>query len=520
MGEKNRRQTTLSALVVMVCTLGSRLLGFVRLALIGAFFGADGPADVINAVFSIPNNMRKLMAEGALSSAFIPELSRAIVDDKEGKTSRELSRKIIGFQLVILIPLTVLSIVFVPTVIRIFTSFDSPEKILLSEQLFVWLINYAVLISISAVLMAVLNSHSRFLIPALTPILFSISVISSLVLFHERFGIFAMAIGVLVGGVAQLLFQLPLYSKLGYTLLPSFRFREERFQRVLKQWFPVLATSSIFAINQQVAILIASSISDGSVSALSNAIVFWQLPSGIFSASITTVLFPKMSRQAGEGEHKALIDTVEYGIKALAVLLIPSAFIMSFLGKEIISLALQRGLFKKEFTEAAAHVLTGYCVGMFTVGVYNFSQRFYYSLRDYRTPFIAALVTVVLDIVLSLILKDTELAVAGLSWANSIAFTTGMIILLAGAARKTGYHPRWKAIGITIAKVIVSLIPAWLFFRLVGQFTGWDWWEDGSNMRTFLLLLLNGTGSVALILLMYSLLKVEFVSIIRRRGKK
>ena len=520
MKEKSKRESTLSAYIVMGCTLASRLLGFVRTALVSAFFGASGSADVLNAVFSIPNNLRKLMAEGALSSAFIPELSRNLVNDKSGVRARELSRKIIGFQLIILIPLTILSIIFAPTVINIFTSFDSPEKVLLSKKLFVWLINYALLISVSAVLMAVLNSHSKFLVPALTPILFSISVISSLVLFHEKFGVFAMAIGVLVGGIAQLIFQYPLYRKLKYSLIPSFNFKDEDFNHVLKQWFPVLATSSIFAINHQVAILIASSISDGSVSALTNAIVFWQLPSGIFSASITTVLFPKMSRQAGLKDYKAMTETVEYGIKALSILLIPSAFIMGILGKEIISLAFQRGLFEAENTLAASKVLIGYCAGMLIVGVYNFVQRFYYSLRDFKTPFIAAFVTVVLDIILSIILKDTFLAVAGLAWANSISFTIGLIILLIGMGRKTGESIKWLSVISTFMKSLLSIIPAALFIYIMGSITGRNWWADGSTWKTFFLLFINGTGSVLLILLMFSLLKVEFISIIKKPRKK
>lgn len=517
MREKSKRDTTLSAYIVMACTLGSRILGFVRTALIGAYFGGSGPADVVNAVFSIPNNLRKLMAEGALSSAFIPELSRNIVEDESGVRARELSRKIIGFQLVILIPLVVLSIIFTPFVINIFTSFDDPEKVLLSQKLFKWLINYAVLISISAVLMAVLNSHSKFLVPALTPILFSLSVITSLVLFNETLGVFAMAIGVLVGGVGQLLFQLPLYRKLKYTLLPSFNFQDDDFKRVLRQWFPVLATSSVFAINHAVAIRIATPISDGSVSALTNAIVFWQLPAGIFSASITTVLFPKLSRLAGLKEYKSMTETVEYGIKALAILLIPSAFIMGVLGKEIISFALQRGEFSALNTLNASKVLVGYCAGMLIVGIYQFVQRFYYSLRDYRTPFIAATITVILDIILSLILKDTFLSVSGLAWANSISFSAGMIILLKGISSRTGYTIDWHSVMGTIGKATLSLIPAGLFIYTMGSITGRQWWMDGSSLKSFFLLLVYGGGSVLLILLMFSLLKVEFISILKRK---
>ncbi len=517
MPDQRKRSTTLSAMIVMVCTFASRLLGFVRIALVSRYFGASGIVDVFNHIFTIPNSLRKLMAEGALSSAFIPELSRNIINDKTGEKARKLSRNIIGFQLLVLVPLTIISIIFSPFVVKVFVSYSEPEQILLSEKLFVWLINYSILISISAVLMAVLNSHRRFLVPALTPLLFSVSVISSLVFFHDQLGIYAVVIGILVGGLAQLIFQLPFYKSLNYSLLPSFSFNNDEFKRVLKLWFPILATSSIFAVSQWVAVKIASSLSDGSVSALTNAIVFWQLPSGIFAASITTVLFPKLSRQASKNDYRAMTDTVQYGIKALAVLLIPSAFLFAVLGREIIALALLNGKFTPENTILTARVLVGYCAGMFIIGVYNFSQRFFYSLKDYRIPFIAALVTLILDIILSLILKDTFLEVAGLSWANTISFTVGVVILVVSMGKKTGLGLDWKDIFITILKTLISLIPAIIYIYILGRFTGRDWWMAGSSLSTFSYLFLYGIGSCLIILLMFNLLKVEFISIIKRK---
>ncbi|MCP4162281.1 MAG: murein biosynthesis integral membrane protein MurJ [Deltaproteobacteria bacterium] len=517
MPDQKKRSTTLSAMIVMVCTFASRLLGFVRIALVSRYFGASGTVDVFNNIFAIPNSLRKLMAEGALSSAFIPELSKAIVDDQSGEKAKKLSRNILGFQLLVLVPLTIVSIIFAPYVVKVFVSFSEPEKILLSEKLFVWLINYSILISVSAVLMAVLNSHRRFLVPALTPLLYSVSVITSLVCFHEQFGIYAVVIGTLVGGLAQILFQLPFYKSLNYRILPSFAFKNDEFKRVLKQWFPILATSSIFAITHLVAVKIASSLSDGSVSALTNAIVFWQLPSGIFAASITTVLFPKLSREASKNDYRSMTDTVQYGIKALAILLIPSAFLFAVLGREIIALALLNGKFTPENTILTARVLVGYCAGMFILGVYNFSQRFFYSLRDYKTPFTAALVTLVLDIILSLILKNTFLEVAGLSWANTIAFTVGVIILVASMGKKTGFGLDWKDIFSTIIKTLISLFPAIIYIYILGRFTGRDWWMAGSSLSTFAYLFLYGIGSCLIILLMFNLLKVEFISIIKRK---
>ena len=328
---ESSRKTSISAIAVMLCTLISRILGFIRIAVIGAFFGASGEADVLNSVFSIPNNLRKLMAEGALSTSFIPVLSESIVKEKNHEATAGLVRNILSFQAVILIPLCILSIVFADFLINgILLDFDDPYLRELSVSLFRWFINYILLISISAALMAVLNSNGYFFIPAITPLLFSVSVITSIITLYKTLGIFSMAAGVLAGGLLQVLFQLPLFYKLGYDLKPDFKFNSSYFKKIMKNWGPVAATASVFTINQQIAIRFASGLDTGSTSSLSYALVFWQLPFGIFSASITTVLFPKMSRFKAEGDTEGLLNTVSAGLRNLMCLLIPSGLFLFF----------------------------------------------------------------------------------------------------------------------------------------------------------------------------------------------
>ncbi len=242
----------------MACTLLARALGFVRNIIIAALFGATGSADVLNAVFNIPNNFRKLLAEGALSSAFIPVLSQALIRDPEGNTARKLVGNILTFQLIVLIPLMTLSVVFARPIISVFLDFSEPVKMSASAGLFRWICHYLLLISISAVLMGILNSHGIFITPALTPVLFSVCVIGSILLLHRRLGVFSMAVGVLAGGVLQIVFQLPLFRKAGYSLRPNVDFSNPAFKRVIRLWLPVVATSSIFAVNQQIAIRFAS----------------------------------------------------------------------------------------------------------------------------------------------------------------------------------------------------------------------------------------------------------------------
>lgn len=515
--EQSLQKSTKNTALVMISTFTSRLLGFVRIAVIGAVFGATGQADVINAVFTIPNNLRKLLAEGALSSAFIPVLSSAIVQNSEKKRPIKIARNVLTFQFIILIPLCLLSIIFArPLISHVLINFTNPELTELSISLFRFLINYILLVSISAVMIAVLNSYNIFFIPAITPILFSISVIFSILFLHRFLGVFAMGVGVLVGGIAQILFQTPLFRRLQFDFHFDFQFRNRDFIVILKRWLPVAATASIFTINQQIAIRFATGLEIGSSTALAFALVFFQLPYGIFSASVTTVLFPRLSRQAADSDMDGLRETVQYGIRSLMVVLIPSAIILGLLGKEIISVALYRGEFTREATMVTDHVLTGYIIGLFFVGCYHFLQRFFYALGDYSATFRIALIVFVLDVGFSLWLKETRLRVVGLAVANSIAFSCGCLLMLFLAKRKVKLL-NWKEIAVTLLKVTISMIPLICFLIGYKTLTG-AWWEEGSTFKAFGLLLLSAVGSIVIIIFMYYLLNVEMMrNLIRRK---
>ncbi len=514
------RHNTVSTIIVMGSTFISRLLGFIRIAVIGAVFGASGNADVLNLVFNIPNNLRKLLAEGALSSAFIPTLARCHVGDPTLQTSRHLVRQLIGFQLVVLIPIVLFSVISPATIINVILDFPELDKQVLASELFRWLILYLVLISVAAVLMGTLNSHQSFLVPALAPLLFSFAVIGSILLLHQKYGVFSMVIGVLIGGVGQLVVHIPSIRHLGYRLTPHFDFSSPEFRKVLRQWLPVVSTASVFAVNQQIALFFASGLADGSGSAMTNALVFWQLPFGIFAASITTVLFPAMSRQHALQDTLGLGDSIESGLRGLILLLIPSGVGLAVLGREMIAVALQRGAFSAEATILAARVLVYYSIGLFSVGGFNFLQRAYYACDDYRTPLRVAVITVILDVLLSLWLKETVLGVAGLALANSIAFTVGFLLYLPPLYRHTE--------GFSLKRIVRALIPAtfgsvaavlvvFVLRRILPYFgVSSLWWSRGSNFRNLVLFLLHAVPAAITLIGIYHLFGLNLRSI--RRG--
>lgn len=261
----------------------------------------------------------------------------------------------------------------------------------------------------------------------------------------------------------------------------------------------------------------ASGLEDGSGSAMTNALTFWQLPFGIFGASIITVLFPRMSRQAAAGDSEGLLQSLQFGFRYLVALLVPSALIMGMLSHEIVAVALQRGEFLPVYTDLAARALTGYCLGLLSVGAFSFFQRFFYAIGDFRTPMITALIAFTLDVALSLWLKETRLRVVGLAVANSVAFTVALGFMVNRVHRKVG-HLDFGRIGVTFGKVTLSLIPVAIAIRIFRLATG-NWWIDGSTLLNLGRLSLIGGISVVIVVGLYYLLRVEAFWTLFTRGR-
>jgi putative peptidoglycan lipid II flippase len=325
-------------------------------------------------------------------------------------------------------------------------------------------------------------------------------------------------VGVLTGGILQLLCQLPALRRQGYLFRPSFRFNNPDLRRTAKLWVPYLASASIVAINQYIATLFASGLEDGSVTAIANSVMFLQIPLGIFMTSVATVQFPKMSRQAAAQDMEGLRGSVSYGIQFIIILLVPSAVLLCLFGKEIISATIQRGHFRPQGTLLASRALTAYALGLVSMGLYTFLQRLFNSFKSFVVPIASAAVIAVIDIVLSLILKETPLRVSGLAYANTIAFTAGMILLMILARRRLG-RVGLASILLTLGKSILGSLP---MAALLIVFLRWkpDAWVHGGALRTTALFAGVVALAVCMTLLMYALLRVPFLADLFRKRQR
>ncbi len=472
-----------ASLMVMVATLGSRLLGFVRSAVIATVFGASGQADALNLAFTVPNNLRKLLAEGALSSAFIPVLSAARSGDHSGSRARSFFRGLLGVQMLVLLPLTALILLAPRATASVFFSFPDASLQREVSDLLQGMVIYLPLVSISAILMATLQVHRRFLVPSLTPLVFSIAVIASVATLSSTLGPWSMVLGVLVGGLLQVAVQVPGVLRAGYSLIPSLPRGNADLRTAMRRWLPVLFSASLFTIAQQVAIRIASGLPAGSGSALSYGIVFYQLPFGVFSASIATVFFPTFAERGARGDLAGLARSASIASETLLALLLPSAVLLMVLAEPMVMVTLQGGQFTREASELTAQVLFWYALGLVGAGWFNLLQRVSYARADYRSPLWVAVAVVTLNIGLSLLLVEVTQSVIGLPLANSISFTAGAILLLVVQHRTLGsllQKAQLRAIlGIVLASAAIGiylelgrrlLVPLYQQGRSVGSF--------------------------------------------------
>ncbi len=515
---KQKDYTERNTYVIMISTLISRILGIVRISIISMIFGASGTADVINFTFNIPNNLRKLLAEGALSSAYIPVLSKSLLNDAKTNenNSQLLVQNMLGLQLMILIPLILGVFLFDEQIIRAISSFSDPSQIDLSSDMLTYFSIYLLFISLAAVISATLHCKSVFIITAFAPLSFSIAVIGTLLFFGRDQDPLSFVVGVLIGGLLQLIILVPAFKREGFIVLPTLRDRSPHMRQVLKYWLPVMITSSIAIINQQVAYFLASGLPQGSVTSFSNAIIFWQLPYGLFFNAIATVYFPKMSRDFYKDDMTSLESHMHKGLNQLMLFIIPSMFILLLLSDEFVAAILLRGQYTLENTYLTGKVVRMYTYGLLSLSCYNFLLRFFYSIGQYKVTLISSIIVACSDILLSVIYVGAGYDVSYLALANSISFTLGVVFLLLHIRFKTSFNMHLQKSFKSLTFIVLLCIPAVFLSFLFKSYMGIPISSSGSIKGITITLINSGLFGV-IILLFYRIGNVDITWIQKKR---
>ncbi|HGJ5858920.1 MAG TPA: murein biosynthesis integral membrane protein MurJ [Arsenophonus nasoniae] len=478
-------------------TMFSRILGFIRDAIIARFFGAGMATDAFFVAFRLPNLLRRIFAEGAFSQAFVPILAE-YKNQQGDEATRTFIAYVSGLLTLILAIVTLAGILAAPWIIYItapgFT--DTPDKFDLTVRLLRITFPYILLISLVSLGGAILNTWNRFSVPAFAPTLLNISMIMSVLLLapYCEPPIIALAWGVFAGGILQLLYQLPYLKKIGMLVLPRISLRNSGVWRVMKLMGPAIIGISVSQISLIINTIFASFLQSGSVSWMYYADRLMELPTGVLGVALGTILLPSLAKSFSTGDHQEYQRLMDWGLRLCFLLALPCAIALAILAQPLTVSLFQYGNFTGYDAVMTQRALIAYCVGLMGLIIVKVLAPGFYSRQDIKTPVKIAIITLILTQLMNLAFIG-PLKHAGLALSIGLAACFNALMLYWQLRRQAIFIPLagW---GKFLVKLVAALMVMVAVLLLVLNFM--PAWEQGNMlMRIMRLLLVVFAGAIS-----------------------
>jgi putative peptidoglycan lipid II flippase len=402
----------------------SRVMGLVREIVAAGYYGTTGAASAFTLAFQVPNLIRALVADAALSSAFVPVFSE-LLENKRRREALHVASALAGLILVALGAVMLLFILLAPLVMPLFTGDEfTPALDHLTVGLSRVLFPIVVLLGLNGLVVGILNAHEHFAIPAIAPLVWNAVIIGCLVVLTPMFEgderLYAYAIGVVAGTAVQLLMCLPQLHRIGVPLRFSFDWGDPRIKQVLALMLPVSFGLGLINIDLVLNSTIGSRVSDAAPRAIDAAFRIYMLPQGMFSVAVATVLFPALSRLATRRDLPGLRDLNATGTRQVALLLIPSAAATLVLAEPIVRLVYQHGVFNTSSTDAVSEALFWFSFSLPFAGINLLLTRTFFSLQRPWLPTRLALISLVVNAAVSLALYG-PMGIGGVVLGTAVA---------------------------------------------------------------------------------------------------
>ena len=470
-GAGAEKLNTRAAGVVGLAVLCSRVLGLAREQIFAALFGGGRIMDAFTIAFRIPNLLRDLFAEGALSTAFVTTFSRTVATDGEGAAWR-LANKVATLTAVTLSAITLLGIVFAPALVSVLAPGFTGEKAALTVTLTRVMYPFILLVSLAALVMGMLNARNVFGVPAMASSFFNLgSIVAGVLLGYwldPHFGtraILGLAIGTLIGGTLQLTVQLPALARLGYRFHPDFHWRDPGVRAILRLMGPSVIAASTTQVNVLVNSVFASELGDGPTFWLTVAFRLMQLPLGVFGVALGTVALPLLARMAATGQHGVFRSELARGMRLAFLMTIPASVGLIVLAEPIISVLYQHGRFGAYETAESAGALRFYALGLCAYAALKVLVNAFYALDRRKTPMVVSFVAVALNLALNWIFTvRLGWGHRGLAFSTACVATSNFLILYLLMRRHLG-RLESRAMAVLLVRValasLVLLAIAW-----------------------------------------------------------
>lgn len=436
-------------------TLISRILGFLRDATIAYFFGASHISDAFFVAFRIPNTFRRLFGEGGFNAVFIPLYTKAIEEGRE----KDFLKKVLGFYIVSNLSATLLGILLSEYIVSLIApGLRNRETFSLAVFMARFLFLYLFLIGLSAFFMGIMNVKGKFFIPAVSQAVFNAFFLAVLLISAERFGYVALIVGVLTGGIAQILIYLPYLFKDRVSLWISLKFDDE-VKTLLKRLLPALGGFGVGQLSVFIDTFLASFLRTGAISYLYYANRIYQLPFGVISVGVANSLLSLLSKR-GIDRGRELTNA----FRLIAILTVPASAGLFLLSEEIVRVVYYRGSFTETDVFYSSKAISLYSLGLFFFSLQKTLSSSFFSRGDTRTPVKASLLTVLSEGAFASILAFViDLGVLGLPAGTSLSSLTGLIYLLI----RTKDRPIWSTFMKTLLKVSIGTGVMALFILLL-----------------------------------------------------
>ncbi len=464
------KQITKSAISVSIITMISRVLGYVRDAVSAALLGVGMVSDAFFVAFRIPNLLRNLLAEGALSSAFVPVFTEYL-ERKRKEDIWNLAANILTLLSIVLIVITISGIFFAKYIVIIIAPgfSNDPDKLNLTVKLTQFLFPFILFVSIAALFLGILNSLKKFSIPALAPVVLNISMICAGLFLCPALGstpekqVWGWVIGALFGALLEIVIQLIPSMKAGFILKFFIDLKEKGLQKIIKLMIPATIGQSVTQINLLINTILASLLVEGSVTYLYYGNRLMQLPFGVFGVAIATVSFTYISQYAARKDYHSLGEIIHSSLKQAFFIVIPASAGLIFLSLPINALLFHYGRFEYADTVNTAKASIMYCIGIFAFSGIKILTQVFYSIDRPATAVKISVFAMILNIIFSVILMF-PLKYLGLALATSMAGVIHFFILYYFINKYIGNLKTKNLIIFSIKILIISLIMGIIVF--------------------------------------------------------
>ena len=471
--QQSRANVARNAGMVSLAVVASRLLGLVRDQVFAAMFGAGMQYDAFLAAFRVPNLLRDLLAEGALSSAFVTTFTQTLQSEGRDEAVR-LSNRVATLSVIVIILISVLAWLFSSEIVRLLAPgfFAVPGKAELTIRLTRIMIPFLLLVALAAQAMGMLNAFNIYGIPALASAFFNIGSIAGGLFLGFLLGpmiglshIGGMAYGTVIGGFLQLAVQWPSLRRCGVSYRPEFSVRDPGVRQIIRLMGPAVIGTAAVQINVFVNTNFASAIIDPATGTVSNGPVSWlnyafrfmQFPIGVFGVAIATASLPSLSRSTVNPDLSEFRQTLGHSLTLVFLLCIPSAIGLAVLADPIVALVFQHGKFSAFDTAQTANALAVYSVGLAGYGAIKVLSPAFYALRDARTPMLISLGSIAINYLMNSLLVG-PFGHVGLAGSTSVVALVNFLLLALFMRQRLG-RLGGRRLGDAILRICAASLP-------------------------------------------------------------